>query len=88
MVEMTKITGGEVSYGLTVCPKQYESKRGDVKLTFTVGEGESYESIFDRASKAVIDRCRQLVDLPKIEEKPTPAAGKAGAAVSNLFGGS
>jgi hypothetical protein len=49
MVEMTKITGGEVSYGLTVCPKQYEIKRGDVKLTFTVGEGESYESIFDRA---------------------------------------
>jgi hypothetical protein len=88
MVEMTKITGGKVSYGLTVCPKQYESKRGDVELTFTVGEGESYESIFDRASKAVINRCRQLVDLPKIEEKPAPIAGRVDPAASNLFGGS
>lgn len=60
----TKITGGKVTYGLTVCPKQYESKRADVELVFGVGEDDSYEEIFDKASRAVINRARQMCDLP------------------------
>lgn len=68
----TKITGGKVTYGLTVCPKQYESKRADVELVFGVGEDDDYEAIFDKASRAVINRARQMCDLPKFEEpKPT-----------------
>lgn len=69
MSNQTKITGGKVTYGLTVCPKQYESKRADVELVFGVGEDDDYEQIFDRASKAVINRARQMCDLPKFEEK-------------------
>lgn len=68
MSSQTKITGGKVTYGLTVCPKQYESKRADVELTFGVGEDDDYEAIFDRASRAVINRARQMCDLPKFEE--------------------
>jgi hypothetical protein len=31
MADLTKITGGKVTFGLTVCPKQFESKRADGK---------------------------------------------------------
>jgi hypothetical protein len=69
MTNRTKIIGGKVTFGLTVCPKQYESKRADVELAFSVGEDDSYEEMFDRASRAVINRARQMCDLPKFEEK-------------------
>lgn len=92
MSNQTKITGGKVTYGLTVCPKQYESKRADVELTFGVGEDDDYEAIFDRASKAVINRARQMCDLPKFEE-PKPAvpiaaivAAGAKKEIAGLFG--
>lgn len=84
----TKITGGKVTYGLTVCPKQYESKRADVELIFGVGEDDDYEAIFDKASRAVINRARQMCDLPKFEEPKatTPAAIKTEPAkVVGLF---
>lgn len=74
MSELTKITGGKVTFGLTLSPKQYESKRADVELTFTIGEGDSYDEVFDKASRAVVNRVRQLVDLPKL---PEPAAKPA-----------
>lgn len=66
MAELTKVIGGKVTCGLTICPKQYESKRADVELTFSVGPDDSYEDIFDRASRAVINRARQMCDLPKL----------------------
>jgi hypothetical protein len=74
MTDMTKIVGGKVTYGLTVCPKQYESKRADVELTFTVGVDDDYEAIFDRASRAVINRCRVMVDLPELSAKKAEPA--------------
>ena len=88
MVEMTKITGGKVTYGLTLCPKQYESKRADVELTFTVGEGDSYDEVFDKASRAVVNRVRVLVDLPKLAEPttPKPAAKTDAPKTESLFG--
>ena len=86
MVEMTKITGGKVTYGLTLCPKQYESKRADVELTFTVGEGDSYDEVFDKASRAVINRVRVILDLPKIVEPAPKPAAKTDAPSTGLFG--
>jgi hypothetical protein len=71
-LDQTKITGGKVTYGLTVCPKQYESKRADVELTFTVGPDDDYEEVFKRASQAVVNRVRVLVDLPELKG-PTKA---------------
>jgi hypothetical protein len=92
MTNTTKIIGGKVTYGLTVCPKQYESKRADVELAFSVGEDDDYEAVFDRASRAVINRARQMCDLPKFEEpKPTVAPKTAiatPAQSTGLFGDS
>ena len=88
MAEQTRIIGGKVTYGLTVCPKQYESKRADVELTFSVGEGDSYETIFDRASRAVINRARVLCDLPELGKKtpPTEVPKTTAKDTNNLFG--
>jgi hypothetical protein len=84
---MTKITGGKVTYGLTLCPKQYESKRADVELTFTVGEQDSYDEVFDKASRAVINRVRVILDLPKLVESAAKPAAKTEAPKSeSLFG--
>jgi hypothetical protein len=90
MADLTKITGGKVTFGLTVCPKQYESKRADVELTFTVGEGDSYDEVFDKASRAVVNRVRVLVDLPKLAEPvakaPVSAAKTDAPKTESLFG--
>jgi hypothetical protein len=87
VAEMTKITGGKVTYGLTLCPKQYESKRADVELTFTVGEQDSYDEVFDKASRAVINRVRVILDLPKLVESAAKPAAKTEAPKSeSLFG--
>lgn len=72
MTGETKITGGRVLYGLTLSPKQYESKRADVELTFSVAEDDSYEEVFDRASAAVVRRVKEILDKPAPEPKPTP----------------
>lgn len=91
MPEQTKITGGKVTYGQTICPKQYESKRADVELTFTVGEADSYEEVFDRASRAVVNRCRVILELPKLPEPAAPKPTSISAVepkptTSSLFG--
>ena len=87
MADLTKITGGKVTFGLTVCPKQYESKRADVELTFTVGEQDSYDEVFDKASRAVINRVRVILDLPKLVESAAKPAAKTEAPKSeSLFG--
>ncbi len=78
----SKIIGGKVTFGLTVCPKQYESKRVDVEMNFTVKEDDSYERIIDKACFAAVNRAREMVGLPKIAD-PTEAEGKAAA---DLFG--
>ena len=78
----SKIIGGKVTFGLTVCPKQYESKRVDVEMNFTVKEDDSYEKIFDKACFAAVNRAREMVGLPKIAD-PTETKGKAAA---DLFG--
>lgn len=77
----SKITGGRVTFGLTVCAKQYESKRIDVEFAFSVKEDDSYERIFDKACVAAVNRCRELVGLPVLDAKaiiaehvkPTPS---------------
>ncbi len=84
MPEQTKITGGKVTYGLTVCPKQCESKRADVELTFTVGPDDDYEEVFKRASQAVVNRVRVLCDLPELG-KPKSETVATVKATTNLF---
>lgn len=79
----SKIIGGKVTFGLTVCPKQYESKRVDVEIAFTVREDDSYEAIFDKACKVAQDRAREMVDLHK---PPRQVATRRGSGSAGLFG--
>lgn len=76
MDQQTKITGGKVTFGLTVCPKQYESKRTDVELSFSVSEGDDYQKIFDKACNAAMIRCREMVGL-QAPTKPTVEGAKS-----------
>jgi len=48
-----QVTGGRVSYGRTVSPAQYESKRSDVELSFTLAEGEQLGESLRQASELV-----------------------------------
>lgn len=76
----TKITGGKVSFGLTVCPKQYESKRVDVEFSFTVKEDDTYEAIFDRACVAAMKKAGEMVGLIEVK----PAVKPIGAAPTKV----
>ena len=72
----TKITGGKISYGQTICPKQYESKRADVEVSFSVNENDDYQAIFDKSCNAAMQRVEEMLKLKPIS-KPAPAATKA-----------
>lgn len=85
MSEQTKITGGKVCFGLTICPKQYESKRADAEINFTVAEGDTYEAIFDKATNIAIRRVREMLELQTRAAIATPEK-KAVSADSSLFG--
>lgn len=75
MDPQTKITGGRVMFHLTIAPKQYESKRAEVELTFTVAEGDDYAAIFGKSCTAVVKRCRDLVGLPALVQSVEPEDG-------------
>jgi hypothetical protein len=75
MDPQTKITGGRVMFHLTVAPKQYESKRAEVELTFTVAEGDDYAAIFNKSCAATVNRCREIVGLPSLVEPVKPVVG-------------
>ncbi len=57
---MAQITGGKVSYGRTVKTGDYENKRIDVEMTFSVAEGEDYGHIFDLVSRQVARRVEEM----------------------------
>jgi hypothetical protein len=58
---MAQITGGKVSYGRTVKTGDYENKKVEVELTFSVDPGENYAELFDLASRQVVRRCEEMV---------------------------
>lgn len=65
-----QITGGKVAYLRSVQPAQYETKRCEVEITFTLGEGETLSNQLDIAAKAAMDKVHEVVGL-----KAAPAAG-------------
>lgn len=84
----SKIIGGKVTFGLTACPKQYESKRVDVEMNFTVKEDDSYEKIFDKACFAAVNRAREMVGLPILRQAQDAESGETKkVATADLFGG-
>lgn len=57
---MAQITSGKVSYGRTVKTGDYESKRCDVELAFSVSEGEDFTATFDLTCRQVIRRFNEM----------------------------
>ena len=86
----SQITGGEVGFGRTVKTGDFENKRVDVKLSFTVGDGEDYSTILGLAAQQAHDKCHEMLglreraktaanDAPKLA--PAPEKPKEGVTV-------
>ena len=71
---MGKITGGEIKYGRTVKTGDFENKRVDVALTFTVEDGEDHTAIVQAAAKEAHDKAHAMLGLKvPVDAKPTLA---------------
>ena len=62
---MTQITGGRIVYGRTVQPAQYESKKAEVELTFSVEDGAYDEAALDGIIHTAIEKAHAMVGLAK-----------------------
>jgi hypothetical protein len=70
---MSQITGGKVTYGRTVQPAQYESKKAEVEISFVIGEGEDIGDMLDRAAAMAEGKALELVGLRKAISPPVAA---------------
>ena len=73
---MSQITKGRVTYGRTIQPAQYESKKAEVEIEFVIGEGEEVGEWLDRAGQMAQDKAHELVGIRKQSraEAPLPSA--------------
>jgi hypothetical protein len=76
---MARITGGEITYGRTVKTGDYENKRVDVKLSFTVDDGEGHEAIVTAVAKEAHDKAHAMLGIAL---KTVAATTDVGAATS------
>lgn len=76
---MGDITGGEVAYGRTVKVAEYESKRADVKLSFSAENGK-YQQVLDLAMDVAVAKCHDMLGLPSPRLRPIEAAPQNAAA--------
>lgn len=60
-----QITGGTVSFLRSVQPAQYETKKAEVILTFTLGEGELLEDKLDAVATLAQSKALEMVGAPK-----------------------
>lgn len=58
-----QITGGRVVYARTVQPAQYESKKSEVELSFTLDEGEKLGNALEEVGEIVQEKALALVGL-------------------------
>jgi hypothetical protein len=79
---VAQITGGAVKFGRTVKTGDYENKRGDIELSFNVGEGESETDIVTHATTLAQIKLANLLGLevsgtaPVQEPKDRPRPGR------------
>jgi hypothetical protein len=78
---MAVITGGKVNYGRTVKTGDYENKRADAELSFTVDEGEQPVTGIEQASKLAFEAVVRILKLaPAASVAPATAPAPAEAA--------
>lgn len=74
-----QIMGGKVTYARTVQPAQYESKKAEVEISFTLSDGEEMGDSLDRAGNWAMTKCHEMVGITK----PTHATEKTMAAIAD-----
>jgi hypothetical protein len=60
-----RITGGRVSFSRVVQAQQFEPKKAEVELTFTIPEGENLDDTLDEVAQIVQDKVFEMVGLRK-----------------------
>ena len=79
---MGQITGGSVTFGRTVQPAQYESKKAEVTMTFVCAEDDTpamWEEMLNGASAMARDKALELVGVKAaVEPKRASAAEPLG----------
>ena len=74
------ITGGSVTYGRTVQPAQYESKKAEVTITFAVEDSASDEAVEAIKSKAATMAQSTALELVGMTAEAKPATTRRTAA--------
>lgn len=75
-----QITGGTVTYGRTVQPAQYESKKAEATIAFVLSEGEMMGDTLEKVKTLAMDACHEMVGLKKPSAPAAlPAGDKVGA---------
>lgn len=77
---MGKISNGSVKFGRTLKTGDFENKRADVELAFTVDEGEDYIPILEGAAREAHQRVHQMLGIklaPAEKTEPVASAAKA-----------
>ena len=72
------ITNGEVTYGRTAKTGDYENKRVDVKLSFTVEDGQDYSELLTLAGREAHDKAHAMLGIKKAEAVTEPGPAKRG----------
>ncbi len=71
---MGQITNGKVAYSRTVKTGDYENKKCEAELQFSVNEGEAYDDVFAAAGAAAVSKVHELLGLaPRTQPAPQAA---------------
>lgn len=71
------ITGGKVTFGRTVQPAQYESKKAEVEIAFAVEDGASDDAVTALVDKAAHMARGKALELVGMTAEAKPAATRA-----------
>lgn len=65
-----QVTNGTVKYGETRKIADFENKRADVELIFTIAEQEEYSAAIDAVKSVAIQKCRDMLGQPTTLKMP------------------
>lgn len=71
------ITGGKVTFGRTVQPAQYETKRAEVEIFFSIPEGASADVGQDMLTQAATMAKSKALEMVGLKEATAPAPAPA-----------
>jgi len=82
-----QITGGKVTFGRSVQPAQYETKKAEVEITFTLAEGEALGDTLNHAASVAQDKALEMVGLKKAVSSNGTGTTTASQSSSGTTGG-